>query len=339
MRFRLLAFQLAESGSIRSPNLSSTGVTPFGFSVRQIADAILVSNAASGAANASSLRSYRFDGGTLNVLLYIFPSKTAQRNIRRRIKYFTKRRAPIPPAEFVEQVNQAAEHSGANFGYRSEYLRFPQQRFSAIVLCNLSSAATVGLAHKIADLYLQGNLAPVSAPRVSSGFPAAETFAGTYLDPQTKTIYKFTAEGGNLMGWGEPLQRVAAHQYYDLQGDIMTFANNNGVMRLTLPIPGEVYFSGDRLQPLQLSADELTRLVGDFHSEELDATYTLSVEGGWLRVKVPNNPPIPLDAAGPNEFCSSDLGDLVFHFDAGNRISAFTLSTQASRGIIFKKVN
>ena len=54
MRFRLLAFQLAESGSIRSPNLSSTGVTPFGFSVRQIADAILVSNAAQRAANASS---------------------------------------------------------------------------------------------------------------------------------------------------------------------------------------------------------------------------------------------------------------------------------------------
>lgn len=71
---------------------------------------------------------------------------------------------------------------------------------------------------------------------------------------------------------------------------------------LTLPIPGEVYFSGDRLRPLQLSAAELSNFTGSFHSEELDATYTLSVEGGRLRVKVPNNPPIPLDAAGPNEF-------------------------------------
>ena len=34
--------------------------------------------------------------------IYI-PSKAAQRNIRRRIKYFTKRRSPIAPAEFVEQ--------------------------------------------------------------------------------------------------------------------------------------------------------------------------------------------------------------------------------------------
>jgi RNA-directed DNA polymerase len=38
---------------------------------------------------------------------YIFPSKEAQRTIRRRIKYFTKRRAPMPPDEFVRQINQA----------------------------------------------------------------------------------------------------------------------------------------------------------------------------------------------------------------------------------------
>src|SRR6202008_3549579 len=102
---------------------------------------------------------------------------------------------------------------------------------------------------------------------------------------------------------------------------------------------GEVYFSGDRLQPLHLSAAELSNFTGSFHSEELDTTYTLSVEGGRLRVKVPNNAPIPLDAAGPNEVYSSDLGDLVFHTDAGHRVSTFSLSTQASRGIIFARVH
>jgi CubicO group peptidase (beta-lactamase class C family) len=231
------------------------------------------------------------------------------------------------------------EHSGANFGYRSEYLRFPQQRFSAILLCNLSTAGPVGLAHKISDLYLEGDLAPNSAPRVSPGFPNPETHAGTYLDPHTKTIYNFTVEGGNLMGWGEALQPVAANQYYDLQGDVMTFSSNNGVMHLSLPIPGELYFSGDRIEPLKLSAVELSGFAGNFHSEELDTSYTLSVEGGHLTVKVPNNPSIPLDAAGRDEFYSNDLGDLVFHTDAGDRVSAFSLSTQASRGIIFAKVN
>ena len=231
-----------------------------------------------------------------------------------------------------------AEHSGANFGYRSEYLRFPQQRFSAIVLCNLSTAGPVGLAHKIADLYLQGDLAPQTALSLSSGSPGPDTFAGTYLDPHTKTIYKFTAEDGNLMGWGEALQRVAADRFYDLQGDIMTFSGDNSAMHLSLPIPGELYFSGDRVRPLQLSAAQLSRFTGNFKSEELDTTYALSVEDGRLTVKLPNNPPVPLDAAGPQEFYSSDLGDIVFTPAPGHGVQEFSLSTQASRGITFEKV-
>jgi RNA-directed DNA polymerase len=67
--------------------------------------------------------------------IYIFPSQSAQRNIRRRIKYFTKRRAPIMPAEFVEQVNQMVRgwvnylrHTNASQAFRS-LQRFINTRF------------------------------------------------------------------------------------------------------------------------------------------------------------------------------------------------------------------
>src|SRR6266540_4106627 len=39
----------------------------------------------------------------------IFPSKAAQRSIRRRIQYCTKRRAPVPPETFVRQINEAVQ--------------------------------------------------------------------------------------------------------------------------------------------------------------------------------------------------------------------------------------
>ncbi len=58
--------------------------------------------------------------------IYIFPSKTSQCNIRRQIKFFTKRRAPILPDEFVRQVNQAVlgwanyyRHTNASSAFRS----------------------------------------------------------------------------------------------------------------------------------------------------------------------------------------------------------------------------
>jgi RNA-directed DNA polymerase len=76
--------------------------------------------------------------------LYIFPSQAAQRNIRRRIKYFTKRRSPIAPAELVAQVNQTVRgwvnyfrHTNASPAFRSlqrfintrlrRYLNFRQE--------------------------------------------------------------------------------------------------------------------------------------------------------------------------------------------------------------------
>jgi CubicO group peptidase (beta-lactamase class C family) len=231
------------------------------------------------------------------------------------------------------------EHSGALFGYRAEFLRFPQQRFSAIVLCNLSTSDPEGLAHRIADVYLRADLAPeASALNSSSGLPDPSTFAGTYLDPRTKTIYQFTADRGNLRAWGAALKRIDANKFYDLIDDVITFDNKNGAMHASLPIPGELYFSGDKVQPLQPSAAELTRFVGNFHSEELDITYTLSVEDGHLTLRSRDDPPVPLEAAEHDEFYSNDLGTLVFNSDASHRVSGFSLFTQAARGIIFTSV-
>jgi group II intron reverse transcriptase/maturase len=67
--------------------------------------------------------------------IYIFPSKDAQRNIRRRIKYFTKRRAPVAPDEFVREINRAVRgwvnyfaHTNASEAFRT-LQRFINIRF------------------------------------------------------------------------------------------------------------------------------------------------------------------------------------------------------------------
>src|SRR5262249_49552045 len=41
---------------------------------------------------------------------------------------------------------KTVEHSGAALGYRSELLRFPDQRFSVVVLCNIANADVEGFA-------------------------------------------------------------------------------------------------------------------------------------------------------------------------------------------------
>src|SRR5437588_8541 len=57
------------------------------------------------------------------------------------------------------------EHAGANFGYRTELLRFPQQTFSVVCLCNLATSNPGRLSYEVADLYLEGQLTADSPPR------------------------------------------------------------------------------------------------------------------------------------------------------------------------------
>jgi CubicO group peptidase (beta-lactamase class C family) len=232
------------------------------------------------------------------------------------------------------------EHSGELFGYRADFLRFPQQQFSIVMLCNLSSAGPESLARKIADLYLQKDFTPITdQSHSSSELPDPATFTGTYLDDRTKTLYKFTADREGLVGWGAALRRIDANKFYDLGSDVITFENENGYMHASLRIPGELYFSGVRVHPVQVSLSDLSKFTGNFRSDELDTTYTLSIEDGHLTVKRRNNPLIPLDAATGREFYSGDLGTLVFHSDADRRVSGFSLFTQQARDISFTKVN
>jgi CubicO group peptidase (beta-lactamase class C family) len=232
------------------------------------------------------------------------------------------------------------EHNGALFGYRSAFLRFPQQRFSVIVLCNHATAGPEALVRKIADLYLAPDFKPATNTlTAASELPDPATFTGTYLDSHTKTLYTFTADHGNLMAWGAVLRRIDANKFYDLGSNVITFEKVNHTMRCSLVIPGEVYFSGDKLEPIHLNEGDLARLAGRYHSDELDATYALSAEKGRLRVEDGDKPPVIFDPATHDEFYSSDLRTLVFRPEVDRRISGFELFTQSARGIMFNRVN
>lgn len=105
------------------------------------------------------------------------------------------------------------EHSGGTFGYRTELLRFPEQHFSVITLCNLSSANVEGLSRKVADVYLADKLEPDTAASSSGNYPDPDPFAGTYVDSRTYVIYNFTIRDGKLMAWGAVLRRTGANTF------------------------------------------------------------------------------------------------------------------------------
>ncbi|MCY4552295.1 MAG: serine hydrolase, partial [Candidatus Poribacteria bacterium] len=104
-------------------------------------------------------------------------------------------------------------HSGSWRGFRSHLMRFPDQKFGVVILCNLDTFNPLRLAEKVADLYLADVLAPVeeaSEPEKAAA-PAEDIksepltpeqlteFEGNYYTEELDTTYSIRVQGNQLI--------------------------------------------------------------------------------------------------------------------------------------------
>ncbi len=238
------------------------------------------------------------------------------------------------------------EHSGGLFGYGTEILRFPGQRFTVVCLCNLSSAgnSVTNLARKVADIYLEKALSRETGAIHSSSsrdFPDPSFFAGKYLDPQKHFVYSFTVSGGSLMAWGASLPRVGPNQFKDLGTGTITFDSSTGGMQATLITDGETFFAGKRVEAPHLGDSDLAVYTGQFRSVELDVTYNLSITHGNLLLQNNHsrwNPPLKLSPIAQDEFEGGEF-NIVFRRDAHHDVCGLIVFSIRARNVSFEKVN
>jgi CubicO group peptidase (beta-lactamase class C family) len=234
------------------------------------------------------------------------------------------------------------EHDGALYGYRTGILRFPEQRFTVLCLCNLASAPVTNLARKVADIYLEKSLQAEPGAVENSAdnhLPDPALFAGKYLDPRNHFVYSFTASGGRLMAWGAELRRTGPDQFKDLGVGTITFDGSDGSMKATLEMDGQDFFAGKRIEEPHLSNEDLSAYPGRYTSTEIDATYRLSIHEGKLVLALNWNPPMTLNPIAPDEFESEDLGTIVFRRNASHRVSGLSLFSINARNVGFEKAN
>lgn len=232
------------------------------------------------------------------------------------------------------------EHGGANFGYRAGILRFPEQRFTVLCLCNVSTAGGYNLRHQVADIYLQASLKPeegVATSASNTSLPDPAKFAGKYLDPRKHEVYTFTASGGNLSAWGANLRRLGPKQFNDLEAGVLTFEESSDSMKVTLTLDDMVFFAGKRMEVLRLNQQELAAYAGQYRSGELEATFGVAASNGNLVLRRHREPEQRLIPVAPDEFESEDLGNFVFYRGANHRVTGMGLFVDSARGLNFEK--
>jgi CubicO group peptidase (beta-lactamase class C family) len=83
---------------------------------------------------------------------------------------------------------ETVSHSGGMMGFRTYLLRFPDERFSVICLCNAGNIDPGAIAYDIADLHL--------ADRFSEALAA---YSGSYHSAELDNDFRIRVEDGKLM--------------------------------------------------------------------------------------------------------------------------------------------
>ncbi|MGH9846791.1 MAG: hypothetical protein ACREEM_49465, partial [Blastocatellia bacterium] len=255
---------------------------------------------------------------------------------------------------------KTVSHGGGFFGFRTEMIRFPDQKFSVICLCNLGSINAGGLARQVADIYLADQLtagmAKGSAASAKPAFidlpeqelPELKDKTGVYRNSATGSMWKLSVSEGklwvNIVGADSPgfqLAPLSATHFRRLnsppEADV-NFLTPGADQRwmMQVEVPGQKPALFTRTELVTPSATQLAEYAGDYYSEELNVTYQLAVEEGKLMLRRKTAPKSVLFPTIEDEF---RVEGLIFNFTRNDqqRPVGFTLNAGRVKNLRFVK--
>jgi len=243
------------------------------------------------------------------------------------------------------------DHAGGDAGYRSDMIRFPDQHFTAVCLCNRADSNPSELTLQVAEIYLAKEM--TAADKVDAGPGKTVQLAPEKLAAKVGTYIK--AEGGQTLsitlqddklhitpGAGEDSYEMNALSENDFR-----LATAPIDFKFEAPKPGgplrlivkhgedkpEVF---EAVSPFTPSTSELSSCVGFYYSEEIEPIYVMKIDDGKLVLHTLKNKPDTLRPITPDLFAGS-IGTIRFKRNAQHQVSEFVLNGDQVRNMRFQK--
>lgn len=237
-------------------------------------------------------------------------------------------------------------HGGAWAGYRAMLMRFPDQRVSVGLTCNVGDADTQARSEAVADVVLArafrepkgGARQAVGTSAPAAAFDAAP-FVGTYFSEEEQGVLSVDDVERKAVlrvaGLALPLESAGAERLSARGGAIaLDFSDARQVLTLTmLARASGTYRRVARATPTEA---DMAGIVGLYYSEELGTTWTVRIEGGKVLVKgraVGENAISPVIRDG----YESPAGFVTFTRGSDGRVNGFDVSASRMKNIHFDK--
>jgi CubicO group peptidase (beta-lactamase class C family) len=229
------------------------------------------------------------------------------------------------------------QHSGADAGYRSNFIRFPDEHFSVILLANHAESQSMLLSQKVADLFLEikTNETPDAIFAIDSSI--VKGWVGTYIDALTKRRIEMNFENGKLSLGSTKLLPVSNSEF-SVPGSStkLFFSKELGVDKFCVTNPNAINRNYERVVEFDLQPSEFMEFIGEYYSSELDTKYIVTANDSVLFVKIPRNNKLKFFPFAKDEFS----GNFFIQFSRGKRkkVEGFYLTTGRVRNLYFQKI-
>ncbi|TRX48001.1 serine hydrolase [Fulvivirga sp. M361] len=244
------------------------------------------------------------------------------------------------------------QHGGADAGYRSFLVRFPDQKFSVAVFSNDASFNSRKMAHNVVDIYLKDDLKAEPKKETENkkesivvDVNTLNNYVGDY-ELQPGFIISVTQENGQLsaQATGQPVVSLIplSKTEFDVKGIAakITFVPGDAEkIKLIKLAQGGQIMDAPRVKSFDKTAVKLSDFTGRFYSEELSTEYHFKVVGEKLLVQHRRLSDLELSPVKEDVFSANAwfFGQVEFVRDANNVISGCKVSSGRVRDLWFQK--
>jgi CubicO group peptidase (beta-lactamase class C family) len=247
-------------------------------------------------------------------------------------------------------------HGGADAGFRSNVIRFPDQGYAIAVLSNAANLNAGRMAQEVAGIYLEDLLEPMVQETEAESVVGGDTVV---VDPSLFDEYvgdyqlevgisiSVTKDGDRLMiqAAGQPAAELRAESdstFYVAEASARVTFHRDAAGRasqITVEQGGQV-LTGERGAPVELTAEMLAEYAGTYYSEELGTRYTIEVEGADLVARHIRHDPIALTRRSRDVFAGGMwfLGQARFERNEAGTITGMRVSSGRVRNLLFRKI-
>ncbi|MEZ5345471.1 MAG: serine hydrolase domain-containing protein [Pyrinomonadaceae bacterium] len=251
---------------------------------------------------------------------------------------------------------KTVSHGGALAGYRTFYVRFPEQNFSVVVLGNSADFRPDPKSYAIADIMLEGQLEERSAPASGNGSGGVQPvnltrdqlskFSGNYWNTDDLESWRIFLKDDKLVAdidgnFEVELIPVGEREFTGKgfpPNTRVKFEKAEGSGNSFIFTQGGSSYKFDPYEPADYSATELERLSGNYFSEELAVNYNLKIESGKLVLYIADQKVSELKPVMKNIFRGNEIGVVTFQTDTAGAAAGFRLEAGRVRNLRFRKV-